>query len=224
MKIDAVFQRLVSLGATWILWVLIGLSVIALAIILERIVFFLSTKADQTDLRVQLNRGLSRKNLGSVKRKLDESPSIEARIVSAAVGAVSPHEAEELMQAETAIQRLRAEKNLAFLGTLGNNAPFIGLLGTVIGIIGAFGQLDASGGQLTSGLMAEIGEALIATAVGLLVALPAVAAYNGFQRMIQVRLSQGDALGRELIAHLHLLAHDPGREAPASTPRHAEAS
>lgn len=224
MKIDVVFQQLVGLGATWVLWVLIGLSVIALAIILERLVFFLSTKADRADLRVQLNRGLSRKNLGLVQRKLDESPSIEARIVSAAVRAESPHEAEELMQAETAIQRLRAEKNLAFLGTLGNNAPFIGLLGTVIGIIGAFAQLDASGGQLTSGLMAEIGEALIATAVGLLVALPAVAAYNSFQRLIQVRLSQGDALGRELIAHLHLLALDPERRAPVSTPRHAEAS
>jgi biopolymer transport protein ExbB len=110
------------------------------------------------------------------------------------------------MAAEAQVQRLRSERNLAFLGTLGNNAPFIGLLGTVIGIIGAFKQLDASGGQLTTGLMAAIGEALVATAVGILVALPAVAAYNAFQRAIAVRLSGGDLLGRELLAHLHASA------------------
>jgi biopolymer transport protein ExbB len=222
MKIDAAFQHLVGLGATWVLWVLIGLSVIALSVILERLVFFLSSKVDRGDLRVQLNRGLARKGLAQVKRALDESPSMEARIVAAAVDADSPEQADELMAAESSLQRLRAEKNLAFLGTLGNNAPFVGLLGTVIGIIGAFHQLDASGGQLTSGLMAEIGEALIATAVGLLVALPAVAAYNSFQRVINVRLARGDAWGRQLVANLHLLARDPDRQAPQSSSRRAE--
>lgn len=223
MKIDAAFQHLVGLGATWVLWALIGLSVIAVAVILERLVFFLSTKANRGDLRVQVNRGLARKQLAQVKRSLDESPSIEARIVSAAMRADCPEQADELMAAESSLQRLRAEKNLAFLGTLGNNAPFIGLLGTVIGIIGAFHQLDASGGQLTAGLMAEIGEALTATAVGLLVALPAVAAYNSFQRVLSVRLTQGDAWGREVVANLHLLAHHPDRNAPESSSRAAEA-
>ena len=79
-------------------------------------------------------------------------------------------------------------------------------LGVTYCIIGAFAQLEASGGQLTTGLMAEIGEALIATAVGLLVALPAVAAYNAFQRGIQIRLNRADALGRELVANLHAVA------------------
>jgi biopolymer transport protein ExbB len=120
-------------------------------------------------------------------------------------------EAEERMGAEAQLQRIRSERNLAFLGTLGNNAPFVGLLGTVVGIIGAFGQLDASGGQLTTGLMSEIGEALIATAVGLLVALPAVAAYNTFQRTIAVRLGQGDALGRHLLAAMLSRGEAPPR-------------
>jgi biopolymer transport protein ExbB len=127
--------------------------------------------------------------------------------VSAGVDTVCAAEAEERMAAEAQLQRLRSEQYLAFLGTLGNNAPFIGLLGTVLGVIGAFAQLDVSGGQLTTGLMAAIGEALIATAVGLLVALPAVAAYNAFQRLIQVRLQRGDALGRVVVAHLHALSH-----------------
>lgn len=209
MNVERVFTALVGLGATWVLWLLVGLSVVALAVILERLVFFWSTKVSGSALRLQVTRGLERKELDKVKRSLDELPSLEARIIGAAMAAATPAEAEERMAAESQMQRLRSEKNLAYLGTLGNNAPFVGLLGTVVGIIGAFHQLDASGGQLTSGLMAEIGEALVATAVGLLVALPAVASYNAFQRAIAVRLSRGDALGREFVAHLHRSAGAP---------------
>lgn len=203
MKIDNVFQGLVGLGATWVLWMLVGLSVLAVGVILERVVFFLSTKAKTESLRLMLSRALARGDVALARRKFDESPSLEARVVGAALCASSAQEAEERMNAESQSQRLRAEKSLAFLGTLGNNAPFVGLLGTVVGIIGAFHQLDASGGQLTTGLMSEIGEALVATAVGLVVALPAVAAFNTFQRVIHVRLCQGEVLGREVVAYFH---------------------
>jgi biopolymer transport protein ExbB len=178
MNLEGAIAGLVGAGATWVLWLLAGLSVASLTIVLERLVFF------------------------SVHGK-----RLEASIASAGEQASCPAEAEVRMAAESQTQRLRCERNLAFLGTLGNNAPFVGLLGTVIGIIGAFRQLDVSGGQLTAGLMAEIGEALATTALGLLVALPAVAAYNGFQRAIQVRLNRGDARGREVIAKLHARAH-----------------
>jgi biopolymer transport protein ExbB len=203
MNINRVFETLVGLGATWILWFLVGLSVIALTVILERGVFFARTRQDGRTLRRKLKRLLAEHRFEELKGEFERAPSLEARIVAAGVGAHSAAEAEERMAAEAYEQRLRSEKNLAFLGTLGNNAPFVGLLGTVVGIIGAFGELDASGGQLTTGLMAEIGEALIATAVGLLVALPAVAAYNTFQRMLSVRLGRGEVLGRELVAFLH---------------------
>lgn len=216
MNIDRIFQGLLALDATWVLWLLLGLSVLAVAVIFERVVFFCSTFTNAAALRAQLNDGLAQEEPSLMKRRLSASRSVEARIVSAGVGASCPEEAAERMAAETQVQRLRSERNLAFLGTLGNNAPFIGLLGTVIGIIGAFRQLDASAGRLTTGLMAEIGEALIATAVGILVALPAVAAYNAFQRAIQVRINQGDVLGRELIAHLHLLAHGTVKIAPTT--------
>jgi biopolymer transport protein ExbB len=206
MNIDHVFQGLLALDATWVLWLLVGLSVIAVAVIFERAAFFWSTGVNPFALRMQLNEGLARSEPAKVKQQLNESRSMEARIVGAGVGASCPEEAAERMAAEAQVQRLRSERYLAYLGTLGNNAPFVGLLGTVIGIIGAFKQLDASGGQLTTGLMAAIGEALVATAVGILVALPAVAAYNAFQRAIAVRLNCGDLLGRELMAHLHALA------------------
>lgn len=211
MNIDGVFHNLVGLGATWVLWCLVMLSVVALGVILERAVFFARTSADSTRLKQKLARLLAEHRFDEIKLEFGRAPSMEARIVAAGVGASCVAEAEERMAAESCEQRLRSEKNLTFLGTLGNNAPFVGLLGTVVGIIGAFEQLDASGGQLTTGLMAEIGEALIATAVGLLVALPAVAAYNAFQRALAVRLSRAEALGRELVAYLH--ARSPERAA-----------
>ncbi len=209
MNIQSAFRSLVALGASWVLWLLVGLSILALTVILERVVFFLRTTENLAELRAALRLGLSQKELTRVKHRLSASLSVEARILSAGMDATCPEEAEERMAAEAQAQRLRSEQYLAFLGTLGNNAPFIGLLGTVLGIIGAFDQLDASHGQVTTGLMAEIGEALVATAVGLVVALPAVAAYNAFQRTIHVRVTRGDTLGRELVAHFHALASAP---------------
>ena len=219
MNIEATLKALVALGATWVLWVLVALSVIALSVILERLVFFWRTRVDAEALRRELKRSLTTRQLGDLERLLDGSASLEARIVGAGLAARSAPEAEQLMVAEAQLQRLRSEKCLAFLGTLGNNAPFVGLLGTVLGIIGAFQQLDHARGQVSSGLMAQIGEALVSTAAGLLVALPTVAAYNAFQRAIQVRLQRGDALGRELVAHLHRL--EPGTDSgiPKSGPK-----
>jgi biopolymer transport protein ExbB len=204
MNIDGVVGNLMGLGATWVLWLLFGLSALALATMLERAAFFCRTRENSASLRRELLRALESGELTAATQYLESSPSLEAHIVRAGVHARYPEEAVELMASEAQVQRVRAEKNLTFLGTLGNNAPFVGLFGTVIGIIGAFAELDASGGRLTTALMAEIGEALTATAVGILVALPAVAAYNAFQRAIQVRIGSGDALGRLLVAHLHV--------------------
>jgi len=206
MTIDQALQGFATLGAQWVLWLLIALSLGALAIIVERAAYLFSIHDDHTKLRAELRLLLSKGQTEKAQKRLDESPSSEARIVRAGIGATSAEEAEQRMSGESELQRLFMERRLAFLGTLGNNAPFIGLLGTVIGIIGAFHQLDASAGRLSSGLMAEIGEALIATAVGLVVALPAVAAFNFFQRIIRVRLSRANALGREVLAHFHAVA------------------
>jgi biopolymer transport protein ExbB len=115
------------------------------------------------------------------------------------------------MAGASALQKLKLERRLAYLGTLGNNAPFIGLLGTVIGIVGAFEQLgkpDSTGlaaAQTTAvsqAVMINIAEALVATAVGLLIAIPAVAAFNFFQRIVKTTLANTDALSHVLLAHL----------------------
>lgn len=204
MDIQERLTAFALLGAEWVMWLLVALSVIGLAIMLERAYFFAVTRDDLEKLRSDLLSLLSGGDLGAVRKRLQQSRSFEAIIALSAVEAApdGPDAANERVAGEEKIARLHMERSLAFLGTVGNNAPFVGLLGTVIGIIRAFHSLDESQGKVTAGLMADIGEALVATAIGILVALPAVAAYNYFQRLIKSRLARGSALASHVVSHL----------------------
>jgi biopolymer transport protein ExbB len=200
-------QRLTAfamLGAGWVMWLLVALSVVAVAIILERLYVFASTRDDIDKLRGDLLRYLGKSDIAEADKRLRDSRSFEAMVALAALQAAGdgPQAANERMQGEQQIARMHMERNLAFLGTVGANAPFVGLLGTVIGIIRAFHSLDQSQGKVTAGLMADVGEALVATAIGIVVALPAVAAFNYFQRLIKARIARGSALGSHVISYL----------------------
>src|SRR4029078_2163661 len=95
---------------------------------------------------------------------------------------------EHEIAATVAQERPRYERGLSVLGTLGNNAPFVGLFGTVLGVIRAFHDLGTSavkGAAVQQTVMTGISEALVATAAGLAVAIPAVVAFNGFTRSLQ---------------------------------------
>jgi biopolymer transport protein ExbB len=205
------------LGATWVMWLLIGLSVLGVAIMLERAYFFTATRDNIDVLRRDLLEFLRRGDLAGARKRMQSSRSFEASVAmagldSAADGAAA---ATERIQGEEKIARLRMERNLAFLGTVGNNAPFVGLLGTVLGIIRAFHSLDQSQGKVTAGLMTDVGEALVATAIGIMVALPAVASFNYFQRVIKSRLSRGSALGSDVVSHLLSTRHQGSTAAAA---------
>jgi len=201
MNIERI-SRITTYGAHWVLWVLVVCSVVALGIVIERAVLFLSSRDDARKLRRELRAFLSASDLPGARRRLDRSPSFEASIARAALDADGAASAEERLLAEREVARLSLERHLGFLGTLGSNAPFVGLLGTVIGIVRAFHRLSESTGQVSAGLLAEIGEALVATAVGILVALPAIAFFNLFHRTIKARLGASDALGHEVLAFL----------------------
>lgn len=198
-------------GAQWVMWLLVALSVVAIGIILERAVFFFLSRDDVDALAERIVDLLSKGDHTGALKRLEESPSVEARIAIAGLSGVASG-ADGRMKTATHLSRLRMEHNLAFLGTLGNNAPFVGLLGTVIGIIAAFHELDATGGRASAGLMSEIGEALVVTGLGLVVALPAVAGFNLYQRLIQVRLDRADALALTVLGALKTPARagDPG--------------
>jgi biopolymer transport protein ExbB len=203
-------SSLADFGARWVLWLLFGLSVIAIAIIIERAVLFLSSRDDVSRLRRELRRLLDSGDPTKARQRLEESPSYEARVAIAGLDGGDAESADERMLGERELARLQLERRLAVLGTLGNNAPFIGLLGTVIGIVRAFRALESSQSQVSAGLMAEIGEALIATAIGLLVALPAVAAFNAFQRVVRSRMGQMDVMRHEVLSYVR---REPGGSA-----------
>jgi biopolymer transport protein ExbB len=202
MDLATRMSSLADFGARWVLWLLFALSVVAIAIIIERAVLFFSSRDDVSKLRRELRRLLDAGDEKQARLRLEASPSYEARVAMAGLGNPDARGADERMLGEKELARLHLERRLAVLGTLGNNAPFIGLLGTVIGIVRAFRALEAAQAQVSAGLMAEIGEALIATAVGLLVALPAVAAFNAFQRVVRSRLGQADVLRHEVLSYV----------------------
>lgn len=203
MNIELIFGKIADFGATWVLWALLALSIGGIAIIVERAVCFWTTRDDIQSLSAELSRYIASGQWQRAEKLLSESPSFEARVALAALGQRDPASADQLMLGASQNARLELERYLPFLGTVGSNAPFVGLLGTVVGIIGAFQKLDQARGAWTDGLMSEIGEALIATAVGLLVALPAIAAFNVFRGVVQTRLTRADALRRVVLGQLH---------------------
>jgi len=210
--IERVKSAMVGLGTGWILVLMLVLSIISLAIMLERAWLYWSLRDDIEGLMRDLGRLLRGNDLEGARRRLESSRSAEAAVVVA--GLVEADRgvaaAEEAMEGASALQRVKLEKRLAYLGTLGNNAPFIGLLGTVIGIVAAFDELSkvksAAAGQATQlapeAVMARISEALVATAIGILIAIPAVAAFNAFQRVVRGTVANTEALGHMLLAHL----------------------
>lgn len=97
--------------------------------------------------------------------------------------------------------KYKLDRGLVVLGTLGNNAPFIGLFGTVIGIIKAFHDLSAHPEGGPAVVMAGISEALVATAVGLMVAIPAVIAFNTFTRLVKTKMARAQALAQTVLTY-----------------------
>lgn len=225
--VEWIYRVLVSTGSAWVMWVMIALSILSVAIILERAWFFMSLRDDIGTLARDLTRALDT-SIEAAQKRMSASPSAEAAVVMAGLEMAhrGPEAAEDAMSGAAAIQRMKLEKRLAFLGTLGNNAPFIGLFGTVIGVMIAFGKLGAEQGSAQSAaqvaskdVMLGISEALVATAVGIFVAIPAVAANNTFQRLTKATLANTEALSKTLLA---FLKSDPSYRMPIASALGAE--
>lgn len=218
MNITDKFLAFTLLGAEWVMWLLIVLSIVSVAVMIERLRFFAARKIDIDALTADLRAHLAAGNVDGAVKKYGASPAIEVVVGLTGLkeAARGPEAASEAMVSAKTRQRQLLEKNLAFLGTLGNNAPFIGLFGTCLGIIKAFDDLAANTDTGAKAVMSGISEALVATAIGLLVALPAVMTYNYFQRRVRAAMTNTDALAHALLAQLR--GHDvaqgkSGREA-----------
>jgi biopolymer transport protein ExbB/TolQ len=192
-------------GAAWVLWLLIALSILSVTVMLDRWVYFgrrrMSRRFPEL-LRLCQNGELSQ----AARLALGDAMEAEVVRVAASVSAGGQEAVEKAVASTIDRRRLEYEQWLFVLGTLGNNAPFIGLFGTVLGIIRAFADLASSTARAAgpSSVMAGISEALVATAVGLFVAIPAVLAFNIFQRLLKRVIGRSNSLGNAIAAGLHV--------------------
>lgn len=201
--------------AEWILYLLLFLSVLSIGLILERAWFYRRATKGLELFRDRLRRAVSKGEWSEAVRMTEERadrtrtspPDLDSGVALTLLQFRSESKGStEVLQelAQDAILRTKVawEQNLAMLATIGSNAPFIGLFGTVIGIIKAFHDLSTQAGGTAPQVTAGISEALVSTAVGIFVAVPAVVAFNLFQRRIKAAVSEADALKSFLIGKI----------------------
>lgn len=192
------------LGAEWVLWLLVVLSLVCFGIAIERGLYLFTNRTRADALAAALSAFLKSGDLPSFRKALDQVGGVEARVLAAGADAAEGgvDAAEEAIAGTLIFERMRLDRGLIVLGTTGSNAPFVGLFGTVLGIIKAFHDLAQHQAEAASAVMAGISEALVATAIGLMVAIPAVVLYNFFQRRIKETLARSESLAHLVLGRI----------------------
>ncbi len=213
MDLTQLFLDFALQGAAWVLYLLVVLSIISIGVMIDRAIWFSGRDTDVDQLTRELRRAHEDGDLDALmeRRRGDTSIAAQVTLRGLSVRARGADSVAEAMHSERARWRRSAERNLIILGTLGNNVPFIGLFGTVLGVIKAFDDLKSKSAESESLVMAGIAEALVATAIGLLVAIPAVVAYNYFNRRLRVIMSGADESAHQVLSLVY------GGDAPAKT-------
>jgi biopolymer transport protein ExbB len=207
MNITQQFLAFTLLGAEWVLWLLIALSVISVAIMIERILYLRKHSFDFDEVSKEARRLAAAKDASAARERWGRVDAIGPQVALAGVSesARGAAAAAEAMAEVRSREKQKLDRNISFLGTLGNNAPFIGLFGTVLGIIKAFNDLATNTQAGAEAVMAGISEALVATAIGLLVAIPAVLAFNFFNRRVRALVAKSDQVAHVVLAELRAL-------------------
>ena len=203
MLTEKLMQLTIAGGSEWVMILLLILSVVSVSVMVERALFFRARRGRLNRLDQALTPLILKDDHAGISEALDgqDEPILVAAAMSGDADSGRDLDASERVVASAlSRERLRLEQRLNFLGTLGNNAPFIGLFGTVLGIIRAFRDLSMDTQGNSSVVMAGISEALVATAVGLFVALPAVMAFNIFMKQVDSILSINEALAQGILA------------------------
>jgi len=181
------FFAIAEFGHEATLWVLIALSVLSLAFILERWLALRTVQQQSAKVSKILKEVMLSNSLGELEQLSKDKDTLEGRAMAYGMRYAKTNGAEgleEIFNSYALQERPNLERYLNFLATVGSNAPFIGLLGTVFGIMDAFRALATSHSDATV-VMIGISKALVATAIGLIVAIPAVIAYNNFQKKVK---------------------------------------
>lgn len=205
--------KVATVGSEWVLWLLFALSVTSISAIVERWFFFQRRRIDLNTFGKELVSKLRQGDRAALLTLTEQHPSTEAAVLRSCLDWLDdgPDALREALDAALGERRAQLEQGSVLLGTVGNNAPFLGLLGTVLGVVQAFQELEKSAGAAMGSVMGGIAEALVATAVGILVALPAVIAFNVFGK----KASRVEDNARTLLSLV--LAHQKSTQRPRAT-------
>lgn len=192
------FTDLIARGG-WVMYPLLALSVIGLTLSFERIWFWLRTNNTVVVARVgRMSELLRRGDLHGAKVLADRHGSVYDRIVKALLSE-EPTEAAAIAAIED--QRPRMERFMSSLSTIITAAPMLGILGTVLGLIGSFNILADSNVDDPRQISPEIAKALITTAVGLVIAIVVLFPYNGFRAQADRTLGRIETLTAAIVDH-----------------------
>ena len=190
-----------TLQSSFTMLILLGCSVLALTFIFERWLYLKRSTINADFFFGQFREAFSKGGQDAALNVCNGSITPLATVIRAGIEDpnATAHASEEMMDATAIDERSKLEKNLNTLGTLGNISPLIGLFGTVIGIIRAFHALAVSGSAGPSVISAGIAEALITTAGGLVVAVPAVIFYNYFLRRVNTIMTDIESVSKKVL-------------------------
>ncbi len=184
------FQGLFGLAqgfADVILWILVLSSIMSIALILERFVTLGKISKGNKAFRDMAKDVIENQDYSKLD-SLAQDDSLAQRAMKHGLKHAKTHGSkglDEVFSSFTLVEKPKLDKFLNFLATVGSNAPFVGLLGTVMGIMKAFDDLSKSVGGDNNVVMTGIAHALIATAIGLFVAIPAVIGFNYYSKMVK---------------------------------------
>lgn len=202
-KLTQAMLGVALVGAEWVLWLLVLLSVASVSVLLYKGVFFALMRCPVDELLRRVRVLLRQGKVTDAMQYLRTLRGPEPQVLLAGLQVYEHGLAsmEDAMTAEKIRMRMQLEKGIGFLGTLGSNAPFIGLFGTVLEIIRSFRDLAANKNDINV-VMVGISGALVATAMGLLVAIPAVIGFNFYNRFVRNRMSRVDAVIQDVLSVL----------------------
>ena len=185
----------------WVMWPILGASIVALAVVLNRLFFFMRARGDPAELAREILRLVDERQISEAKAKCAESSVPAAAVLEAGLSAwgLAQEEFERRMEHAAAEQLGAAEARLPMLASMVAVLPMLGFLGTILGLIEAFGAWAAAGANVSIEQLAKgIEEAMITTAGGLLTSIPYVLAYNAFSAAVGRMARSVNAAASEL--------------------------
>ncbi|MGD0335544.1 MAG: MotA/TolQ/ExbB proton channel family protein [Candidatus Omnitrophota bacterium] len=184
------------------MYVLLFCSVVSIAIIVERILYYRRhSKIKRTDFMGDIRRAIAKGDLQEALQICRNTNTPFSMVVSIGITLYGHDETviSNSMEREITIETTKLERYTGIVGTIGSTAVYIGLFGTVLGIIRAFQDISASGAGGMNVVIGGIAEALVCTAAGLMVAVPAVIAYNFFMRRIDTFIEDMELCASEFM-------------------------